>query len=336
MILPPHLKPGDTIGIISPSWGAPAAFPHRLEAGIRQIEALGFHVQVGRHARGQRGHVSGTGVERAADLNAFIANPAVRAIISSLGGDHACQMLPHLDWDRIRANPKVIMGFSDMSVLNIAIYAMTGLVTFNGSHVMTDFAEYPAMFDYARELFIKTVMRAEPVGQVEPAKAWTEELLDWEHQQDQQRPRQMEPSPGWTWLKPGNGEGRLLGGCIESLQHLRGTRYWPDWQDTIFFWETSEDKPTPETIDGILMDYENMGVLEQIRGMLVGRPMRYSQDEKQQLNAVIVERTHRYDFPIITGMDFGHTSPQMVLPVGVLARIDSQHKAFSIIGPAVM
>jgi muramoyltetrapeptide carboxypeptidase LdcA involved in peptidoglycan recycling len=145
----------------------------------------------------------------------------------------------------------------------------------------------------------------------------------------------MQPSPGWTWLKPGQAQGRLVGGCIESLQHLRGTRYWPDFDGALFFWETSEEKPLPETIDSLLMDYENMGVLAQLNGMLVGRSMKYSDAEKAQLRQVILQRTAAYDFPILTDMDFGHTSPQFPLPIGCLSEIDTPARCFRLLEPAI-
>jgi len=127
-----------------------------------------------------------------------------------------------------------------------------------------------------------------------------------------------------------------VGGCIESLQHLRGTRFWPDWHDTILFFETSEEKPSPETIDSILMDYENMGVFQQIKGLLVGRPMAYTLQEKGQLHEILLERTQKFTFPIITEMDFGHTSPQFIMPIGCQARIDSELERFAIIESAVV
>jgi muramoyltetrapeptide carboxypeptidase LdcA involved in peptidoglycan recycling len=150
-----------------------------------------------------------------------------------------------------------------------------------------------------------------------------------------ERPRALTPSDGWTWLKDGSDEGVLIGGCIESLQHLRGTPFWPDWNDAIFFFETSEDKPSPATVDGILMDYENMGVLENLRGMLIGRPMRYSVEEKAQLHEIILERTRRHSFPIVSNMDFGHTSPQFTIPIGCRARIHSESRSFEILEPGV-
>ena len=127
----------------------------------------------------------------------------------------------------------------------------------------------------------------------------------------------------------------LIGGCIESLQHLRGTRYWPDWTGAILFVETSEEKPSPAEVDGILMDYENMGVFDQLAGLLVGRPMLYTDEERQALREVVLARTRRFDFPIIADMDFGHTAPQMTLPIGCRAVIDGDAHLFEIVEGAV-
>jgi muramoyltetrapeptide carboxypeptidase len=198
-----------------------------------------------------------------------------RHLPAAIGGDHACHLLPLLDYDLIARNPKVFMGYSDITVLNVALWQKTRLNTFNGPALITDFAEYPRMFAYTEAHFLWAVTQDVPIGSIVPAPDWSEEFLDWRTQQDRERPRQRQPSEGWTWLKPGQAEGRLIGGCIESLQHLRGTPYWPDWHKSIFFFETSEEKPSPATIDGILMDYQNMGVFEQISGMIVGRPMLY-------------------------------------------------------------
>ena len=337
LLKPPHLAPGDTIGIVSPSWGGAGAFPHRAEQGARQLRALGFNVKFAPHAFGRRGHVSDTPANRAADLHELFGDPQVSAVLAAIGGDHSCQLLPLLDFELLRANPKVFMGYSDISVLNLAIHQRTGLVTFNGPALLTDFGEHPAMLDYTRAHFLAAVGAACPPGPQAPAAEWTEELLSWAEKKDLTRPRALQPSPGWTWLKPGAqpAQGPLLGGCIESLQHLRGTPYWPDWTGAIFFWETSEDKPSPETIDGILMDYENMGVLDQIAGMLVGRPMGYTAKEKERLNLYLLERTSAYHFPIVTGMDFGHTAPQLTLPLGCAARIDTQRQEFAILEAAV-
>jgi muramoyltetrapeptide carboxypeptidase LdcA involved in peptidoglycan recycling len=330
MIFPSPLQPGDTIAIVSPAWGGAGAFPHRVELGIRQIEALGYRAVVEPHALNQRGCISDTAENRAADIHAAFSDPHVKAILAAIGGDHSCHLLPLLDFDLIRNHPKIFMGFSDITVLNVAIWRMTGLVTFNGPALLTDFAEFPEMDEYTRGYMQAVLCSEGPIIRIQASSLWTEELLDWREKKDLERPRKRIPSPGWTWLKPGKTEGNLVGGCLESLDHLRGTRYWPEWEESIFFFETSEEKPTPDRVNSILMDYENMGILPRLKGMLVGRPMRYSDEEKEELRRVILERTNKYSFPIITDMDFGHTTPQFTLPVGSKGRIDSTRQVFEI------
>lgn len=331
-----RLRSGDTIGIVSPSFGAAGLFPHRLEQGIRQVEAMGFHARLAPHARGvHSGYLSGSAEQRAQDLHELFLDPEVSAIVTAIGGDHANQLLPLLDFDLVRTHPKIFMGYSDNTVLHLAFWRAAGLVTFSGPALITEFAEQPRMFAYTERYLRRALCRAEPVGEIEPAKEWTDEFLDWQQQKDLERPRILNPSPGWSWLKPGEAQGPLLGGCLESLDHLRGTPFWPDWRGAIFFFETSEEKPPPERVDSILMDYENMGVLAQIAGMIVGRPIGYSHAEKRQLDEVIRERTAKFSFPVITGMDFGHTAPQFTLPLGCQARIDGRNRRFAIVEAAV-
>ena len=321
--------------MVSPSWGGAGAFPHRVERGMAQLQRMGFRVRLGRHAREQRGFVSASAEDRLADLHELFDDPEVRLVLAAVGGDHACHLLPLLDFARIARQPKLVMGFSDMTVLNVAIWQQTGLTTFNGPALLTDFAESPEMFPFTRDAFLAAVAQAAPIGALAPSPWWTEEFLDWGEQKDLERPRQRQPSTGWVWLKPGRAEGRLLGGCLESLQHLRGTKFWPDWTGAIFFWETSENAPDPATVDGMLMDYQNMGVLAQLSGMLVGRPMRYSETDRAQLREVILDRTRAYDFPIVTDLDFGHTAPQLTLPIGCQARIDAAARRVEILESAV-
>lgn len=335
-IIAPRLRPGDVVGVVSPSWGGAGLFPHRVERGAAELRSLGFQVKVGRHALNSNGFASDTPENRVSDIHDMFLDPEVRLVLAAIGGDHSCHLLPLLDWDLIREHPKIFMGYSDITVLNVAIWRATGLVTFNGPALLPDFAEYPDMFEYTRLWFERAVCASRPIGPVEPSSWWTEEFLDWTERQDLQRPRERLPSPGWTWLKPGFGEGVLVGGCVESLQHLRGTQFWPDWERAILFLETSENAPSPAWVDGVLMDYENMGVFDQLRGLLVGRPMRYSPDQRRDLHQVSRERTNRFDFPVVMGMDFGHTAPQITLPIGCRARIDGDGQRFEILEPAVV
>jgi muramoyltetrapeptide carboxypeptidase LdcA involved in peptidoglycan recycling len=334
-IKPPKLKPGDTIGIVSPSWGGAGRFPHRTERGVACLESLGYKVKMGKHALNQRGFVSDSAENRVADLHAMFKDRKVKAIIAAIGGDHSSHLLPLIDFDLIQDNPKIFMGYSDITVLNVALWQLTGLTTFNGPALLTDFAEFPTMFEYTESHMTRVLTQAEPLGDILPSPWWTEERLEWDQQLDLERLRKQETSAGWTWFGTGSVQGPLVGGCIESLQHLRGTSYWPDWDEAILFIETSEEQPSPATVDGILMDYENMGVLSQISGLIVGRPMGYTVEQKQLLRDIVQERLSGYDLPIIMDMDFGHTAPQLTLPLGCRAEIDVDERRFSLLEAAV-
>ena len=195
-ILAQALKPGDTIGIISPSWFGGPAFVPRAERGIAQLRNLGFDVLVGDHALNNAGHVSDTSQNRVNDLHAMFANSEVKAIICSIGGDHSCHLLPLIDWELIRSNPRIFMGFSDITVLNIAIWFTTGLVTFNGPTLLTDWAEYPAMPPFSKEQALRAMCRTDPMGDLAPAPTWTDEFLDWSTGADTSRPRRQAPTDG--------------------------------------------------------------------------------------------------------------------------------------------
>ncbi len=327
---PAMLKPGDTIAIVSPSWGGAGMFPQRLARGVAWLEARGYRVVLMPHALGQRGYVSGTPRERADDINAAFADPQVRAIIATIGGDHSCQLLPLLDWELIRANPKIFAGYSDITVLCNALFACAGLTTFYPLSLLVDLAEYPHPQPYTVASFQRALCSPTALGDISPATEWTEEFLDWATQQDAQRPRVMQPSPGWTWLKGGMGSGPLIGGCLESLQHLRGTPYWPRMDGALWFWETSEERPDPSWVDAVLQDYDNMGVFAQLRGMLIGRSYGYSEAQRVALRAIVLERTSAYNFPIIADMDFGHTAPEIIFPIGCQAEIDADAQRFAI------
>jgi muramoyltetrapeptide carboxypeptidase len=336
LVKAPLVRPGDTIGVITPAWCGPALFPHRLARGVSFLEGAGFPVALAPHATGRNGDLAGTPAERAADIHALFADPAIRAICTTIGGDHSCHLLPLLDWALIRAHPKVFLGYSDITVLNVAMYARAGLVTFNGPGLMTDLAEFPAPFPYTLDHLRRAVTTAAPIGAIRPAPAWTEEFLDWGTRADLARPRVRRPSPGWTWLKGGRASGPLLGGCLESLQHLRGTPYWPDLAGALLFLETGEARSTPAWVDAVLQDYENMGVFADLGGLLIGRPVGYTAAQRVALRAVVLERTRRYAFPIVSDMDFGHTVPQVTLPLGCRAVLDSATHTFAITEAAVV
>lgn len=334
LIKPPALKEGDLISLVSPSSGMAGLIPHRVERARAMLEQLGFAVTIGKNALGVRDYVSGTPEERADDMNAAFADPDVKAIISFIGGNHSNQILDLLDYDLIAKNPKIFMGYSDMTVVHFALHTRAKLVSFYGPAALTQFAENPAVLPYTKEYFEKAAMRTQPIGRVEPSPEWTDEILDWFERKDLERPRSMKLNCGYKWLREGNAEGPLMGGCITSMLHLRGTPYWPDFKDAICFWEVPESSAdfrkgkSVEEMDASLTDLELSGVFEQIKGMIVGRFFGYTEEQNQHLERVILERVQKYSFPVLTGVDIGHTDPMITVPLGTRAKIDSQANSF--------
>lgn len=184
-------------------------------------------------------------------------------------------------------------------------------------------------------------MDDKPIGKIKPSKAWTDEILDWFKKDDLKRPRKMKKNEGWQWLKAGKAEGHILGGCITSMMHLRGTKYWPDFSGNILFWEIPESgndftkSESPGDIDAHLTDLELSGVFKQIKGMVIGRPFGYTKEQVRQLIKIIKERTEDYKFPILFNIDIGHSDPIITVPIGVKVKIDSYKNLFEFIESGV-
>ncbi len=333
MIKPRKLRAGDKVAAISLSWGGPGTFPHRYEAGKRQFEAeFGVQVVETRHALRDAAWLHRNPAARADDLMEAFADDSISGIISTIGGDDSIRMLPHLDLDVIRDHPKVFMGYSDTTISHMACQR-AGLVSFYGPSFMAGFGENGGMFPYMVNAVRRTLFSAEIPGLLAPnPDGWTVEMLDWGDPSLQSRKRQLTPSSGWRFLQ-GEGvvRGRLIGGCIEVLDWLRGHPLWPQpeqWQDAILMLETSEEAPSPELVTYMLRALAAQGVLAKLSGILFGRPggqidpQRFGEYDDALLK-VVAEEEGLTALPIVTRMDFGHTDPMMVLPLGISAEIDT-------------
>lgn len=334
LIKPQHLKKGDVVGLISPSAPLAGLLPHRVKQGIRGLKKIGLKVVVGKNALRVTGYTAGSPKERANDINRMFKNKTIKAIIAMIGGNHSNQLLSYLDYKMIRKNPKPFIGYSDLTVLQFALYRKVRLVTFYGPCLLTQFAENPDPLQYTVKYFRKALFNSqESIGEVQPSQKWTEEILDWFEKKDLVRPRILKPNTGWEWLKEGEAEGRILGGCIASMMHLRGTGYWPNFTDSILFWEIPEgsnltEGESPSTIDAYLMDLELSGVFKEIRGMIIGRPYHYTEEQLVSIKKIIKERTRKYRFPLLFNIDIGHTDPMITIPLGVNAQLNSSTNSF--------
>jgi muramoyltetrapeptide carboxypeptidase LdcA involved in peptidoglycan recycling len=275
-------------------------------------------------------------------MEAF-ADPSIKAIISTIGGDDSIRILPYLDLDVIRSNPKIFLGYSDTTITHFACFK-AGLVSFYGPSIMAGFGENGGLFPYMIDSVRRTLFSSTPAGVVEPNKnGWTVEMLNWAKPENQSQKRHLNPSVGWQFLQgKGIKRGHLIGGCFEVLDWLRGTSFWPkpmNWEKAILFLETSEDAPSPDAVLYGLRTYAAMGILKKLSGILFARPggavppESFKEYDKAILRVVTEEEGLR-DIPVVTNLDFGHTDPMFVIPYGVEAEIDCEEKRFSILESA--
>jgi muramoyltetrapeptide carboxypeptidase LdcA involved in peptidoglycan recycling len=343
---PGKLRPGDTVAAVTLSWGGPGAFPARYAAGKEQfVKEFGIQVVETPHALRDPGWLAAHPEARAADLMDAFADPSIRGIISTIGGDESIRILPYIDLEVIASNPKVFLGYSDTTVSHLACFR-AGLVSFYGPSFMSGFAENGGMFSYMIESVRRTCFDSAPIGVLEPCRdGWTVEHLDWSDPANQHRRRTLNHSSGWHFLQgTGSARGRLLGGCLEVLDWLRDTPVWPDASDfdeAILFLETSEEAPTPRAVTRILRSFAASGILRRLSGLLFGRPggqvpvEDFSRYEEAILQVIAIEEGLSM-LPIVTRMDFGHTDPMLVLPYGVMAEINCDRQQVEILDSTVL
>lgn len=278
---------------------------------------------------------------RAEDLLEAFSDPEIKGIFTNIGGEDSIRTLPFMDLSIIRDNPKVFIGFSDTTISHFVCYK-AGLVSFYGTSILVGFAENGGMHTYQIQDIHQTLFSTLPRNLILPnLEGWTSERLEWSDSNLQSQKRKLKPSGNWNFLN-GNGvvEGKLLGGCMEVLNWLIATEYWPsleDWEDKILFFETSEEMPNPNFFRYSLRVWASSGIFRKIKGILVGRP--YNNQFVEEYNSTIIkiirEEEGLVNLPIITEMDFGHTCPVFTLPMGVLARIDMERREFSILESGV-
>lgn len=341
---PRHLQPGDRVAVVSPSWGGPATVPLRFERGLRALrERFGLTVVEMPHARAEADWVWRNPQARADDLNAAFADPTVHGIIASIGGDDSVRILPYVDTSAIADNPKVFMGYSDTTTLHV-LSLQSGLQTFYGPSVLAGIAENGGTFPYTESWIRRTLMSTEPVGELAPSPEWTEEHVPWEDESLAGQRRVMKPNPGWKWLQGETRvEGHLVGGCLDVLEFLKGTRWWPEagvWDGAIFYWETSEDAPGPTLVAWWLRNYGMQGILHRLAGMVVGRSAHYTPQQVQERDTTILrivrDEFGLADLPVVVDLDFGHTDPLMVLPNGGRMVLDPTMNSISLPDPATV
>lgn len=339
MIKPVKLKRADKVAIVSLSWGGAGdkEFRHRYEIGKKRLEEV-FGLKVVEMPNSLKGskYLSEHPEARAEDMMNAFKDKEIKAIFSNIGGDDTLRLLPYIDFNLIKNNPKIFMGYSDTTVNHFMCYK-AGIISYYGPSILAEFAENVEMHDYTKKWIERVLFTSEKIGQVEGSKHWTSEFLPWENKDNSKIKRELNIEKRRYEILQGKGKvrGKLIGGCIEVLDWLRGTELWPDlkeWENKILFLETSEEKPTPDYIKGCLRAFNALGIFDKINGLIIGKPQdeKYYEEYKEQYLKVIRDEAKRRDLPIMYNMNFGHTSPMCILAYGVEVEIDCDKKEFRI------
>ncbi|MFA5775150.1 MAG: S66 peptidase family protein [Ilumatobacteraceae bacterium] len=342
-IKPRRLRPGDNVAVISTSWGGPHVFPHVFDLGLKVLrDRFGLVIKEYPSTRMSPKELAANPQLRAKDFSSAFADESVAALIVSIGGEDSARILRYLDADVIQRNPKVLIGFSDTTTQHLFCHNL-GLVTFYGPSVMAGLSQllrFPEAEAHIREILF------EPAGTYlyKQFPQWTSGYPQWSEPNTAGQVDELRPHDGWHWLNGSRvNSGRLFGGCFEVLEFVKGTKHWPTeefWSDRIFFLETSEDKPSTSQVRQWLFNYGVQGVFDKISGLLIGRAHGYTDDEKSELDEMIVQTVVNQfgasKLPIVSNMDFGHTDPQWLLPLGIEAEVNCVEQTFRLLEAAVI
>ena len=331
VVKPPRLREGDVVGIAAPAHPYYPGMGGFVKLGCDAITHLGLRVEFGRNALSQRNQIAIPAQKRADDLNELFSDPSIKAIFCLSGGANTNAILPLLDWDAITLNPKIIMRFSANSALLLGIYSQTRMVCFHGPHVVLDgLSEYPEPFEYTLHHLQRLLFHDVAIGTLRPPKLWTTDFP----RVDQRR--QMKTHEGWFWLRQGTAEGRLLGGNLAAMRTIAGTRFFPSFESAILFAEeVYMGSSILKDIDDSLAHLRLLGVFDQISGLIFGKINDQTEEEEEVLAGLILEHTREYSFPVLIGVDIGHTDPKVTLPLGVRTLLDSYADVFSLEESAV-
>lgn len=298
LIKPEKLQQGDTIGLISPGMILPDK--SRYNEIVEQIKDLGYNVKEGKNARNQYGYLAGKDQERADDLNAMFADDSVDAIMPFRGGWGCNRILPLIDFNMIRDNPKIIIGFSDITTLLLSIYAKTGLVTFHGPVGKSDWTDFTTT--HFRQILGDGGKQTIEI----PDKKLNEDYSDL------------------SVITSGNATGTLLGGNLSVLTAMMGSDYLPAWDNTILFLEDVGE--SSYRIDRMLTQLKLNGVLNNISGFIFGQctSCEKSNSYSLSLQQLFEDHIKPLDIPAFSGAMFGHTEHTVTLPVGVSVKMNAQ------------
>ena len=322
------LKIGDTIGIFTPSSPATVTAKQRYERGKRYVTEKGFRIKEGSLTNKQDFYRSGTPQERAEELNRLLRDPEVKLIMSTIGGTNSNSMLPYIDYEAFRENPKVVVGYSDATAVLLALYAKTAIPVFYGPALIPSFGEFPPLVDdtyaYFSKLFIEDPSL--PYSVPMPEK-WSDEASNW---LEKTKEKTLYANK-WIPVKGGVAEGRLIGGNVNAMYGFIGTEYFPDIQegDILLIEDCAKTTSIVEKNFAMLKLH---GVFDKVGAILLGKHEQYDDMGTGRLPyEVLLEQINGREIPIIADFDCAHTHPMHAMPIGRRVRVDADKLNVSLI-----
>lgn len=339
---PPKPKRGDAVAVLSPSGRAAARFPNPLDLGLARLRDE-FGLEPVAYPTTRAAHASPA--ERAADVHAAFADPDIKAVLTTIGGDDELKVLPYLDPDVLAENPKPFFGYSDNVNLHVYLWNL-GLVSYHGGAIMVQFGRPASVHEVTRQSLDRALF-TRGTYQLEEAAEYGDEERDWADPAALDAEPVMHPSSGWSWHGPAAAvTGPSWGGCLEIVDfHLRTGRYLlPDehYDGAILFLETSEELPSADYVYRVLMCMGERGLLQRFAAVIWARPKAWSHEHPNvqadkasyttaQYEAVLAAMAEYHpDVPLVLGIDFGHTEPQQIFPYGGTVTVDGASRQISV------
>ncbi|MDA1317497.1 MAG: LD-carboxypeptidase [bacterium] len=334
------LKKGDKVAVLSPSFAAPGRWPHVHELGLKRLREV-FELEPVEFPTTRK--IGATAEERAKDLIDSFENPEIKGVISSLGGNDQITYVKNLPKDPFIKNPKPFFGYSDNTHFENFLW-LNGIPSYYGGSLFVEFAEQGSINEYTLK-YLKKALFDEGEFEITANTEYCDIGLDWGDPKSLTQHRQYEPNLGWIWEGNNNVEGITWGGCLESidelLRHNISIPTLKEFENIVLLTETSEEIPTADYVYRVYRALGERGILQKLKAILVGRPKAWEFDkqnsteqkenyrEQQRKTILEVVRQYNPELIVVQNLDFGHSAPQIPVPYGSKARIDSSsHKIY--------
>ena len=322
------LKVGDSIGIFSPSSPITYSCPKRFERAKKYLQDKGFNIIEGNLTGKHDYYRSGSIKERAEELNELIRNPDVKCIISTTGGMNSNSILPYIDYEAFKKNPKFIIGYSDVTAILLAIYSQTGINTYYGPALVASFGELPTFVDYTYKYFKDILVDNTKLPySFEIPEFWTDEYINWNTQDRSKEKRDNT----WITVYDGVTRGRVIGGNLNTIEGIWGSKYMPEIKngDILFLEDSLKDIATIERSFSLL---KINGVFDKISGIILGKHELFDDLKTgRKPYEVLLEVLGDRKIPFIADFDCCHIHPMFTLPIGCEIELNATEKKISIL-----